>query len=526
MNAPNRAADGLAGAANAPGPRHGVRIAGLVLGPTLCIAALLSPAPALGREAHLLAAVFAWTVVYWVSEAIPLPATALLSSVLAIALGVAPASAVLASYGDPIVFLFIGSFMLAEAFRVSGLDRRFAYSLLRYRWATRGPAAPLLALGLATWVISLWVSNTATTAMMLPVGMGVLRALLGTGQPDCAADAPGSESEPLRTNRGLGVGMMLMLTWCSSVAVGVPVGSPPNLIAIAMVRDLTPARISFFDWVAVTMPLAVLMLGLCFVIVYLRYVRPAGGQLAFSSAELTAHVADERRRLGRWSRAELNVFWVFMAVVTLWVLPGAAAMLTSPEAALPRFFEAHLPESVIAVLGAVVLFVLPTDLRRGEFTLAWKHARRIDWGTVLLFGGGLALGKLMFTTGLAEWLGQVLVGVGGTQSVWTLTAAGIIVGVVLSEVSSNTAASSAIIPTLIAVAVANGLSPVPPAIGAALGASFGFMLPVSTPPNAIVYSSGLVPMRDMIRSGLWLDLGGATVTWLGLRILCPLLGVV
>jgi sodium-dependent dicarboxylate transporter 2/3/5 len=482
------------------------RLLGLAAGPLLFLAVLLSPMDGLSRGAHLLAAVFAWAIVYWVTEAVPVAVTAILASVLSIVAGVAPAGTVLAAYGDPIIFLFIGSFILAEAMRGSGLDRRLAFALLRYPWTTRSPSRLLATMGAVTWSISLWVSNTATTAMMLPVGTGILGALGRIGDP---------------TRSRFPTGFLLMLTWSSSVAVGVPVGSPPNLIAIGMIRNLTDRRLTFFDWVALTMPLAVLMLLVCWLILRHRYVEDRG-----LAGDLHRYVAAERQRQGGWSRGERNVAGVFVLVCLLWMLPGAVALLSSPEAPLPRFFEAYLPEAVVALIGAVLLFLLPTDLGRGQFTITWREAVRIDWGTILLFGGGLSLGRLMFDTGLAENIGRALVRTSGAESVWALTAVAIVAGVVLSETSSNTASASMVIPVMIAVAQSMGVSPVPPALGAALGASFGFMLPVSTPPNAIVYGSGLVPLREMIRSGIWLDLSGAIVIWLGLRILCPLFGAV
>ena len=481
------------------------RTVGLIGGPVLAALVLVWLMAGASGEAHRLAAVFVWTVAYWVTEALPLSVTALLSSVLAIAFGIAPAQTVLAAYADPVIFLFLGSFIIAEAMKESGLDRRFAFTLLGHPWATRSPGRLLWTIGLVTCAISLWVSNTATTAMMLPVGLGILGGLGRVGDP--------------KQSR-FPVGLSLMLAWSSSVAVGLPIGSPPNLIAIGMVRDLTDRRLSFFDWVAVTMPLTVVMLILVWVILRLRY-----GEPMETSGEITRYVAAEREKLRLWSGAERNVLCVFLLACTLWMLPGAVILVSSAEAPLPRFFETYLPESAVALIGAVLLFMLPTHLGRGEFTITWRQAARIDWGTILLFGGGLSLGRLMFDTKLAAAVGNSVVRLSGAESVWALTAVAIVTGIVLSEVSSNTASASMVIPVVIAAATSTGVSPIPPALGAALGASFGFMLPVSTPPNAIVYGSGLVPVGEMLRSGIWLDLTGAVVIWGGLRLLCPLFGV-
>jgi sodium-dependent dicarboxylate transporter 2/3/5 len=216
---------------------------------------------------------------------------------------------------------------------------------------------------------------------------------------------------------------------------------------------------------------------------------------------------------------------VFAVAATLWMLPGAVAVATSPEAPPARWLEARLPESAVALGAAVALFCLPSGLDRGAQASAWKRMATIDWGTILLFGGGLSLGRLMFETGLAEAAGRALVRVTGAEGVWALTGVAIVAGIVLSELTSNTASASMLVPVVIAIAQTAGVSPVPPALGAALGASFGFMLPISTPPNAIVYGSGLVPLREMVRAGFLLDIAGAAVIWLSLRLLGPLLGV-
>jgi solute carrier family 13 (sodium-dependent dicarboxylate transporter), member 2/3/5 len=477
----------------------------LLVGPLLFALVLAVPLDGVPGPAHRLAAVFVWVVAYWATEAIPLPATSLLGSVLCILLGVAPAGTVLAPYADPVIFLFVGSFILAQAMRSSGLDRRFAWALLRREWATRTPGRLLATLGVVTCAISLWVSNTATTAMMLPVGMGILAAL-------------GPAGDPARSR--FPIGLLLMLTWSSSVAVGIPVGSPPNLIAIGLVRNLTGQRLTFFDWTAVTMPITLVMLVLCWLILRRRY--PVQGDTGSTIAE---YVTAQRAAMGQWTRAQRNVAVVFGLACAGWMLPGAVAIATGAETPAARLLEARLPESAVALGAAVLLFVLPTDLARREFTLTWRDALRIEWGTILLFGGGLSLGRLMFETGLAETVGRALVRLSGAESVWALTAMAILVGVTLSETSSNTASASMVVPVVIAVAGTAGVSPIPPAIGAALGASLGFMLPVSTPPNAIVYGTGLVPLREMIRAGLWLDVAGGVVIWVSLRVLCPALGV-
>jgi sodium-dependent dicarboxylate transporter 2/3/5 len=185
----------------------------------------------------------------------------------------------------------------------------------------------------------------------------------------------------------------------------------------------------------------------------------------------------------------------------------------------------RLDEAVVAVMAAVLLFVLPIDWRTRQFTLDWRQAASIDWGTILLFGGGLSLGRLMFETGLAAAVGTSLVEMSGATSLWSITALAIVLGVVLTEIASNTAAANMLVPVVISISQAAGVSPIPPALGACLAASLAFMLPISTPPNAIVYGTGLVPIRAMLGFGVIMDVLGALVIFAGLRILCPLLGL-
>ena len=489
-------------------PEAGSRkqLVGLVLGPVLFALVLALPFEGLSPAAHRLAAVFIWAVVYWVTEAVPVTVTALLASILSVLLGIGTSQAVLAAYADPIIFLFIGSFILALAFQQTGLDRRVAFAILRLPWATATPARLLFTMGAITWAMSLWVSNTATTAIMLPIGLGILRSTGGLTD---------------QARNGFATALLLMLTWAASTGgVGTPVGSPPNLIALSMLRELAGIRLTFFHWMLFALPLALLMLVLCWLILRQRY-----GVRGPTSGDARAYLAAEASQLGRMSPGERNVLGVFIIAVILWILPGIVTILSSADAAIPRFFERRLPEAMVALLAAVALFLLPTNLRAGQFTITWRQAVRIDWGTILLFGGGLSLGKLMFETKLAEALGTAIVRISGAESVWGLTAVAIVLGIILSETSSNTASASMLVPTIIAVAAGGGMNPLPPVLGATLGASFGFMLPVSTPPNAIVYGTGLVPLREMMASGIRLDVAGAVLIWLGLRLLVPLTGL-
>jgi sodium-dependent dicarboxylate transporter 2/3/5 len=246
---------------------------------------------------------------------------------------------------------------------------------------------------------------------------------------------------------------------------------------------------------------------------------------AASGADLSDYLQREKAALGPWTLGQVNTAVAFCVAVLLWVAPGFLAVFRGEGDPSLKWFNARFHESAVAVIAALLLFVLPTDLRRGRVTLNWSEAVQIDWGTILLFGGGLSLGALMFSTGVAHGLGNAVTGLTGTSSLWVLTAAAIVMGIVLSETTSNTTAANMVVPVMIAAATTAKLHPVPPALGAVLGASYGFMLPVSTPPNAIVYGSGLVPIPKMIRAGVLFDIMGFFIIWGGLRVLCPMLGL-
>lgn len=257
----------------------------------------------------------------------------------------------------------------------------------------------------------------------------------------------------------------------------------------------------------VGLPVSV-VLGILLVLHFARRCPVPAGSLRGSGAWLAA----EQARLGPWTPAQRNVLIVFGSAVLLWVLPGFVSLFQGGQSETLRWLNSRLPESNVALLAAVALFAWPVNWREGEFTLAWRDAVKIDWGTIFLFAGGMALGEQMFGTGLARWVGDGLAGVFQAKSVLGLTVLFTGVALLTSEATSNTAAATMVVPVAIAVAQAAGVDPMQPALGACLGASMGFLLPVSTGPHAIVYGTGCVPLRQMIRHGALLDVVGFGVT--------------
>jgi sodium-dependent dicarboxylate transporter 2/3/5 len=482
------------------------RTFGLFAGPALLLALLAFPPPAPGPEAARLVAVLGLVLVWWMTEAVPIPVTSLLGPALAVALGVGSAAELFAPFGDPIVFLFLGSFVLAEAMASSGLDRRLALAVLARRAVAASPTRLLAGFAAITAGISAWLNNTATTAMLYPIALSVLAAL---------ARAGGHDPRRLRW----GTALLLAVAWSASIGgIATPVGTAPNMITLGQLETLAGVEIPFFHFMLIATPAALIMLAL--LVAWLRFALPPDVAAPGDARDLAA----ERAALGPLSRRERNVLAAFLATVAAWVGPGLLAVVLGPESALARDAQRLLPEPVVALFGAALLFVLPVDWRARRFTLEWREAGRIDWGTLMLFGGGLALGGAMFRTGLAAAIGEGLVAWTGSSSLVALTFLFSWVALALTETTSNTATATMLAPLVIASAQAAGVSPVPPALAMGLAASMAFMLPVSTPPNAIVYGSGCVPILAMVRHGLVMDLASAVVVPVVVLVTCRVLG--
>jgi len=487
---------------------------GLFLGPLVAIIVYLIPMPSLTPKAHTLASIVTWTAVWWITEPIPIPMSALWGAILCVILGVANVKKVLAPFADPIIYLFFGSFIIAEAMSIHGLDKRFAYAIMSIRSVGNSTSRILFAFGVICAFISMWISNTATTAMMFPIGLGIVYSIA-----DIIHRQTGKFVDP--TKLRFGTAMMLMAAYSASAGgIGTPVGTPPNIIGIAMIEKFCNVKIAFFQWMVFAVPLLIFLYFLLFVLMYYLH-KPEVSRLEGG----TDYILKERALIGPWTRGQKNVMIAFCVTVALWLIPGVIALIYGTESALYKNYNKIFPESIAALVGATLLFLLPTNWKEREFTISWKQATNIDWGTLLLFGGGLTLGELMFELKLADAIGKSLMSLSGATSMWGITLGSIFIAILVSETSSNTASANMVVPVVISLAQAAGVNPIPPAIGATLGASWGFMLPVSTPPNAIVYGSGMVPITKMIRAGVLFDIFGGFVIWLGLMILLPMVGL-
>jgi solute carrier family 13 (sodium-dependent dicarboxylate transporter), member 2/3/5 len=498
------------------------RTVGLILGPIVLVAMLAIPFD-LPPEQHRLAAILAFVVVWWVTEAIPIPITGLLGVVLCAVLEAAPAPEGDDTYADVVfgffvddnIFLFIGSFIIAEAMVVHGLHRRFAYRVLSARWVGGSTRRIIIAFGLIGALTSPIMSNTAGAAMMLPIALGVLAAIGGM----VARQSEGEDRvERLRFSSGL----MLVITYAITIGgLLLPIGSPPNLIGRDLLQRETGEPITFLEWFVMALPIVLVMFVVLLVIILLLN-RPEIRQVQ----GVTEHIDEERRKLGRLSRGEKNTLIVLCLALIGWFLPGLVGLFAGDDSTAYANVTDTVNEGAVAIVAAALLFVLPVDWARRKFTLTWNQAARIDWGTVILFGAGITLGTLLSETGLAEQIGTSISDALGVSSLIGITAVVVVIAVITSETTSNTASAAIVVPIAIAISASAGVNPTIPALAAIFGANYGFMLPVSTPPNAIVYSSGVLPITRMIKAGAIFDVIGAVLCVVGVAAMANVVGLV
>ena len=498
------------------------RTVGLFAGPIVFALVLLIPFDLDGNQ-HRLAAILAFVVVWWVTEAVPIPVTALLGVALCALLEATPpppeddtsVDVVFGLFTDDTVMLFIGSFIIAQAMVVHGLHRRLAFRVLSLSWVGGNTFRIILAFGLIGAVTSPVMSNTAAAAMMLPIALGVMGVVGGM----VASQARGEHRiERLR----FGAALMLVITY--SITVGgllLPIGSPPNLIGRELLEAETNEPITFLEWFAMALPIVIVMF-VAVILICVLFNRPEVSEVD----GVEEYVAGERRKLGTLKRGEKNTLLVLAFALIGWFLPGLVGIFAGDDSDAYAQVSEAANEGIVAIVAAAALFVLPVDWARRQFTLNWNQAAQIDWGTVILFGGGLVLGSLLSETGLAEEVGTSISDAIGVSSVLGITIVIVIVAVLISETTSNTASAAIVVPIAISIAASADVNPTIPALGAIFGANYGFMLPVSTPPNAIVYSSGLLPITRMLKAGAVFDIIGAVLCVVGVIAMANVVGLV
>lgn len=483
-----------------PTPEPTRRLLALLAGPVVAAGVLLLPAPAaLPPEGWRTAAVALWMAIWWMTEAVPIPVTALLPLILFPMLGVLSMTDAAAPYAAEVIFLFMGGFFLAAGMEACGLHRRVALGIIRR--VGLGPERLVLGFMLATAFLSMWISNTATAAMMLPIGVAVVELFRG--------DRP-------REGFTLGVALMLGIAYGASIGgVATLIGTPPNAILAGAASELLDVQIGFGQWMLLGIPVTAVMIPLTWLLLVKVLFRP--GALGGDAANI---LETEIRALGRASTAERRVATVFIVTALAWILRAPKAM---GEVVIPglQSLAPELRDSTIAMAAALVLFVTTRGDGSRTPLLTWEKARGIPWGVLILFGGGLSLARGMERSGLSEWIGSSVAGLGSLPE---LALFGILalLFVFLTELTSNAATTTMAMPVLVGAAAAMGMPAIPFMIVATLSSSMAFMLPVATPPNAIVFGSDYLTIPQMARAGFLLNLVAVVVVSLAAWLLLPL----
>ncbi|GHD25651.1 SLC13 family permease [Nocardiopsis kunsanensis] len=481
----------------APGPGYTpARITGLILGPLLFLVTLAFFDPeGLSPEGRGVLASTLWVATWWITEAIPIPVTSLLPVALLPLTGAVDGDEVVAAYGDDIIFLFLGGFSLAIAMEKWNLHQRIALSIVSAIGTS--PRRIILGFMVATGFLSMWVSNTAATMMMIPVGLAVVyqasRSLRGG---EHASDLSKFEKSVV-----FGIGYAATIG-----GLGTLIGTPPLAILSATVGRIYGESIGFGTWMMFGVPIVVVLLAIAWF--YLTGIKFKVGFKHLPGGEES--IRGEKRALGTMSTEEKTVLGVFLAVAFMWVTRSFIW-----EGLVPG-----ISDGVIAVVATVVLFTLPTSNREEKRILQWEDSKKIPWGILLLFGGGLAIAAGFVETGLSAWIGDQLRTLDGINVVLIIIVSAALV-LFLTEITSNAATGTMILPVMAAFAVSLDIHPYALMVPCAMAANCAFMLPVGTPPNAIMFGTGRVSIMDMVKTGFWLNLIALFFVLLGVLFMLP-----
>ncbi len=480
---------------------------GRVLGPVLALAMyFLTGGPeGLGPEGQAVALIGTLMAIMWMTEAMPLPITSLMPLLLFPLAGVLSFEEAAKPFADKYIFLFLGGFMIARAIERWNLHRRLALWIMLAVGAR--PARLVGGFMLATALLSMWISNTATAMMMLPMALSMIGLLTDQGSTD--------EDEADR----FGVCVLLGIAYSASIGgMGTLIGTPPNAF-FAGFLDKQGITIGFGEWMVLAMPLVVILLIACWLLLTRVFYRVGRTEIAGGRDLLHRELA----KLGPISRAEWTVLVIFTMTAAMWIFRQPVTNWPWLVERFPRVTEIN--DAMIAMFGAITLFAIPVNLAKGEFALDWETAKGIPWGILLLFGGGLSLAKAAAGSGFTEWVGHSVAGLSGMPTLVLVLAVTFVV-IFLTELTSNIATAAAFLPIIYGIGVGLGVDPLMLVVPATIAASCAFMLPVATPPNAIVFGSGLVTIPQMCKAGLWLNLLGIVlVTLLTYAVAMPLLGI-
>ncbi len=453
------------------------KLFGLILGPLSFILILLFFHPeGLSKEANAVLASTIWIAIWWITEAIPIAVTALLPIVLFPLSGGLDLSATSGSFGHKYVFLYMGGFVIAIAIEKWNLHKRIALNIIHLIGADIRKI--ILGFMVATAFLSMWISNTATSVMMLPIGLAIIKQL---------KDNPATAEDE---NLLFGKSLMLAIAYSASIGgMATLIGTPPNLVLAGVVLDTYGYEITFMQWFMFGLPISIILIFICWK--YLTRFAFSFKQIEFPGGR--AEIQRLRNALGKISYEEKLIALVFGATAFCWITRSFLLQRILPG----------LDDTIIAIFFAILLFLIPSK-KRGEQLINWDEAVKMPWGIILLFGGGMALAKGFDESGLAVWIGSQMTSLSGLP-IFLLILVLIAAVNFLTEITSNLATTAMLLPVLAPMALSIDVHPFVLMVGAAVAASCAFMLPVATPPNAVVFGSGYLRIPDMVKKGFFMN---------------------
>lgn len=483
-------------------PYAKAQLAGFILGPVLFMLTMLFFQPeGLSAEGKSVLAVTLWIAVWWITEAIPIPATSLLPLILLPVTGAMQGNVVASSYGNDIIFLFLGGFFIATAMEKWNLHKRMALSII----SVIGTSTQQILLGFmaATGFLSMWVSNTAAVMMMVPMGLAITAQIASTlaGKPE--------EEELPKFEKSLIFG----IGYAGTIGgLGTLIGTPPNIILVAQMNELFGITISFAQWMLFAVPVVLLMLFFTWLYLGRMKFRTSIRQLP-GGREL---IQSERSKLGNTSFEEGMVGLVFVLAAFMWITREFLWVDGGLFMPIPG-----ISDGMIAIMAAALLFIIPAKAESSSRILNWSDSKDIPWGVLLLFGGGLAIAAGFRSSGLSDWMGEQLTMLDGFHLIVIISCATLLI-MMMTEITSNTATATMILPVVAALAIALGIHPFALMIPCAMAANCAFMLPVGTPPNAIIFGTGKLKIIDMVRAGFSVNVFATLIIILAVYYLLPI----
>lgn len=467
---------------------------GLFLGPILFFIILYLPFELVSEQGDKVIAVGVWMIVWWITEAVSISVSALLPLILFPLLKVMDIGDVGANYGSPIVFLFFGGFVMALALEKVNLHRRIALNIIRLTGTT--PNKVVLGFMIATAALSMWISNTATTVVMLPIAMSVIGLLVN--------DADGFT----KSDQNFSLSVMLGIAFSANAGgIATVIGTPPNMVMVGLLENEYNIEISFFKWMLIGIPFSVTMITISY-LVLTKWMFP-NRELKFTASKDV--INEELYKLGPMSGKEKMVLYIFGVTVALWIF----------RALINDIFPAlNLNDTIISIFASVCLFALPYNLKKGDFIIEWRDTSKLAWGILILFGGGLALAKGMSVSGIVDLVANAI----ATSDISILVMASLLIFLMLfmTEIMSNVALVAVLAPVVAGIAIGLEIPILYLLIPVTIASSCAFMLPMATPPNAIVFASGYVKVHEMARVGVILNLIAVGLLILMFQFVIPL----